>query len=62
VNNQDTTAVLTPISGQAEETETNSQPAPALSLDGKPKTSATDKTAPDKKRTGRLADDKRIFQ
>jgi len=29
VNNRDTTAVLSPISGQAEETETSSQPAPA---------------------------------
>ncbi len=31
VNEQDTTAVLSPISEQAEETETSSQPALALS-------------------------------
>src|ERR1700687_2680465 len=38
VNNNDTTAVLSPISEQAEETETSSQPANALSGDGQPKT------------------------
>jgi ribose-phosphate pyrophosphokinase len=67
VNNQDTTAVLSPISGQAEETETSSQPAPALSANGgqgKATTivaaSAIDKTAPEKKRSGRLSESKRI--
>ena len=64
MNERNTTAVLSPISGQSEEAETISQAAPALSsngiLDGKPKTSGTDKTAPEEKRPGRLADDKRI--
>ena len=34
MNEQDTTAVLTPIQGQVEEIETNSQPVPALSAQG----------------------------
>jgi ribose-phosphate pyrophosphokinase len=61
VNNQDTTAVLSPISGQAEETEQNSQPAP------KPAPGAA-KPAPDgatprpseRKRSPRLSEDKRF--
>jgi ribose-phosphate pyrophosphokinase len=68
VNDRDTTAVLSPISGQAEETETSSQPAPALSLNGQAKAApvadkavaAVDKTAPEKKRSGRLSESKRI--
>jgi ribose-phosphate pyrophosphokinase len=66
VNNNDTTAVLSPISEQADETETSSQPAFALSgQDGRPKTtdrtaSGTDKAAPEKKRSGRLTENKRI--
>jgi ribose-phosphate pyrophosphokinase len=62
VNERDTTAVLSPISGQAAETETSSQPAPALSTqNGQPKAVAVpEKAAPEKKRPGRLADDKRI--
>jgi ribose-phosphate pyrophosphokinase len=68
VNDRDTTAVLSPISGQADETETNSQPAPALSLNGQAKAASTadktaaaiDKTAPEKKRSGRLSESKRI--
>ena len=65
MNNNDTTAVLSPISEQAEETETNSQPANALSGDGQPKTadratSGIDKAAPEKKRSGRLTENKRI--
>ena len=65
VNNQDTTAVLSPISEQAEETETSSQPAPALSVNGVAggqlkAVSATDKTAPEKKRSGKLSESKRI--
>jgi ribose-phosphate pyrophosphokinase len=60
VNNNDTTAVLSPISEQAEETEASSQPALALSgQDGKQKAS-TDKAAPEKKRSGRLTENKRI--
>ena len=55
MNERNTTAVLSPISEQAEETETSSQPAFALSgPDGKPK------TAPEKKRSGRLSENKRI--
>jgi ribose-phosphate pyrophosphokinase len=69
VNNNDTTAVLSPISEQADETETNSQPAFALSpQDGRQKAvavtdktaSGADKTAPEKKRSGRLTENKRI--
>ena len=65
MNNQDTTAVLSPISEQAEETETSSQPAPALSVNGVAggqlkAVSATDKTAPEKKRSGKLSESKRI--
>ena len=65
VNNNDTTAVLSPISEQADETKTSSQPANALSGDGQPKTtdrasSGTDKAAPEKKRSGRLTENKRI--
>ena len=65
VNNKDTTAVLSPISEQADETETSSQPALALSeQDGRPKTtdkatSGTEKTAPEKKRSVR-PENKRI--
>ncbi len=66
MNNNDTTAVLSPISEQAEETETSSQPANALSVqDGQPKTtdratSGTDKAAPEKKRSGRIPEPKRF--
>jgi ribose-phosphate pyrophosphokinase len=65
VNDNDTTAVLSPISGQAAETETSSQPAPALSANGATgvhlkAVSAVDKTAPEKKRSGRLSESKRI--
>src|SRR5207302_573828 len=65
VNNNDTTSVLSPISEQADETETSSQRANALSGDGQPKTtdsatSGSDKAAPEKKRSGRLSENKRI--
>jgi ribose-phosphate pyrophosphokinase len=64
VNEHDATAVLTPISGQVE-TETSSQPAPALSANGSTggqtrAASATDKTAPERKRSGKLSESKRI--
>jgi ribose-phosphate pyrophosphokinase len=55
VNKNDTTAVLSPISEQADETEVSSQPANAL-LQAK----APDKTAPEKKRSGRLTENKRM--
>ena len=65
MNNNDTTAVLSPISEQAEETETSSQPAIAPSGDGQSRTtdkatSGTEKTGPEKKRSGRLTENKRI--
>ena len=53
MNNQDTTAVLSPISGQAEETTTTSQPAPKPSLDGA-------KPAAERKRSPKLSEDKRF--
>ena len=66
VNKHDTTAVLSPNSGQAE-TETNSQPAPALSSQNGsskspqgPRAPVPDLPVPERKRPGRLADDKRI--
>jgi len=43
VNNQDTTAVLSPISGQAEETTTISQPAPKPTADGIAAKAATER-------------------
>ncbi|HWW99179.1 MAG TPA: ribose-phosphate pyrophosphokinase-like domain-containing protein, partial [Edaphobacter sp.] len=65
MNNNDTTAVLSPIAEQAEETETSSQPANALSGDGQPKTtdratSGIEKAAPEKKRSGRIPEPKRF--
>jgi ribose-phosphate pyrophosphokinase len=57
VNNQDTTAVLSPISGQAEENEKNSQPAPKPQADGK---AGELKTAPERKRSPKLNEDKRF--
>jgi ribose-phosphate pyrophosphokinase len=65
VNNQNTTAVHSPISGQAEEPEKNSQPAPKPSQDGAKSDaskSATDgaKTAAERKRSPRLSEDKRF--
>lgn len=55
MNNQDTTAVLSPISGQAEEATTISQPAPKPSADG-----ITPKAASERKRSPRLSEDKRF--
>src|SRR3984957_7032767 len=68
VNNNDTTAVLSPISEQAEETETSSQPAIAFSTEGGrtkgPKgpqgPGGTDLPAPEKKRSGRIPEPKRF--
>jgi ribose-phosphate pyrophosphokinase len=62
VNNQDTTAVLSPISGQAEENGKSSQPAPKLTGDGtapRPEGS-TAKTATERKRSPKLSEDKRF--
>ncbi len=65
MNKNDTTAVLSPISEQADETESSSQPANALSTEGGrtkgpqgPR--VTDLPAPEKKRPGRLIENKRI--
>jgi ribose-phosphate pyrophosphokinase len=61
VNNQDTTAVLSPISGQADETEQNSQPAPKPSVgaSAKPVQDGV-KPAAERKRSPRLSEDKRF--
>ncbi len=58
MNKNDTTAVLSPISEQADETEVSSQPANALSTDGGrtkgPQGSrVSDLPVPEKKRPGR---------
>ncbi len=65
MNNQTTTAVLSPISGQAEEPEKNPQPAPKPSPDGSipdASKSATDgaKTAAERKRSPKQSEDKRF--
>jgi len=52
VNRQDTTAVPSPISAQAGETETSSQPGNSQA--------STAKASPEKKRSGRLGEDKRF--
>ena len=56
MNKQDTTAVLSPDSGWADETEKNSQPAPkpAISNDG------LNKAAAERKRSPKLSEDKRF--
>jgi len=61
VNNQDTTAVLSPISAQTEETTTSSQPALKPMADGV-RAAAIDgaKPAPERKRSGRASEDKRF--
>jgi len=57
VNNQDTTAVLSPISGQVDEQETSHQPAPAPLVSGAPKSTLP---SPEKKKSGKLGEDKRF--
>jgi len=56
VNKQDTTAVLSPDSGAADENEKNSQPAPkpAFATDG------LNKAAAERKRSPKLSEDKRF--
>jgi ribose-phosphate pyrophosphokinase len=56
VSEQDTTAVLSPISGQVEETETISQPVPASSAQGQPGGQAKASA----KRAGRIPEPKRF--
>jgi ribose-phosphate pyrophosphokinase len=58
VKEQNTTAVLSPISDQAEETETSSQSVPALTGSGIPGGQA--KAASEKKRSGRIPEPKRF--
>ena len=67
MNQQDTTAVLSPDSGRADETEKNSQPAPKPAADGA--RSQTEiakqsgdgvKAASERKRSPRLSEDKRF--
>jgi ribose-phosphate pyrophosphokinase len=70
VNHQDTTAVLSPISEQVDAQGTSRQPAsvldPAILADGSATLSAGSnsgshaKTSPDRKRVGRLSEDKRV--
>jgi ribose-phosphate pyrophosphokinase len=65
VNQKDTTAVLSPISEQADEIETNHQPAsaPGSALEASATTQGSAvgaKVSPDRKRAGRLGDDKRF--
>jgi ribose-phosphate pyrophosphokinase len=65
VNNQDTTAVLSPISVQAEESEKKSQPATKLNPDGlvpdgTKSTADGIKTATERKRSARQSEDKRF--
>ena len=58
MSEQDTTAVLSPISGPAEELETNSSAVPSSSELGL--SSGQAKTAPERKRTGKLSEAKRF--
>ena len=67
MNNQDTTAVLSPISEQADENEKTSQPAPKPGADGaRPAAEAAKadggapKTAAERKRSPKLSEDKRF--
>ena len=61
MNNQDTTAVLSPISGQAEEPEQNPQPAPKPSADATPKAAPDGaKPAAERKRSPKPSEDKRF--
>jgi ribose-phosphate pyrophosphokinase len=59
VSNQDTTAVLSPISEQAEETATTSQPANKRTASDA-KAFDTSKTASERKRSPKLGEDKRF--
>jgi ribose-phosphate pyrophosphokinase len=63
VNEQDTTAVLSPIQDQAVEPEQNSQPEPTNSSQGHPGEPAgqAGKALPEKKRSGRIPEPKQDF-
>ena len=61
MNNQDTTAVLSPISGQAEDQEKSPQPAPKPSSEGAAKASPDGaRPATERKRSPKLSEDKRF--
>jgi len=61
VNEQDTTAVLTPIQDQVEEMEQNSQPEPTNSSQGYPGEPAQPvKATPERKRSGKIPEPKRF--
>jgi ribose-phosphate pyrophosphokinase len=69
VNKQDTTAVLSPNSGQIDELETSHQSASALDSSAMADAGIAipglmggfqSKSAPDRKRPGRLSEDKRV--
>jgi ribose-phosphate pyrophosphokinase len=60
VNQQDTTAVLSPDSGRADETEKNSQPAPKPATDGLKSALDGAKAATERKRASKLSEDKRF--
>jgi len=60
VDKQDTTAVLSPISGQAEDEAKNSQPAPKPSADALAKAANETPKAAERKRAPKLNDDKRF--
>jgi ribose-phosphate pyrophosphokinase len=59
VNEQDTTAVLSPIQGQVEEMEQNSQPEPTSSALDQP-SGQTGKAVPERKRSGKTPEPKRF--
>ncbi len=59
MNEQDATAVLSPIPGQVEEQEPISQPEPTSSLHGHPVEQAG-KASPEKKRSGKIPEPKRF--
>jgi len=60
VNQQDTTAVLSPDSGRADETEKNSQPALKPALDSAKQAADAAKIATERKRASKLNEDKRF--
>ena len=60
MNQQDTTAVLSPDSGRADEIEKNSQPAPKPAIDAAKAVDGLNKTAAERKRSPRLSEDKRF--
>src|SRR6185312_15827732 len=63
VNEQDTTAVLSPVSGQTEDAEESSQSAPITAASGGQSQTAQPgqvRTAAERKRPGKLSESKRI--